>query len=155
MNSSHSSQGFTLIELLISIAIMIIIFSIGLYYFYNAKSGSNLSMETDSIISILEKAKSNAIAGKGGQNYGVNFGANNYTYFGGNSFILNNPGNEVYSVSDGLSLSNTMSGSGGSVIFSRLTGVPQTTGTITVTELSTSRTQNVIVGNLGEIKVIK
>ena len=99
----------------------------------------------------LEKAKSDAIAGKGGKNYGVNFGPNSYVYFSGNSFDPSNSGNVTYLVTSGLSLSNNFSSTGGTVIFSRLTGVPQITGTITVTETKTSHSQNIAVGSLGDI----
>jgi prepilin-type N-terminal cleavage/methylation domain-containing protein len=153
MNRLH--RGFTLVEILTSIAIIILVFGIGTYAFVSAKRSASLNTATDGLVFMLDQAKTNALAGKNGQNFGVYFDTYSYTYFAGSSYSVSNASNVVRQLGSGYKLTISLSAVGSTTIFSRLTGVPSATGTITVTDTSSSKTQTVTVGNQGEITVVK
>ena len=146
----------TLVEIISVIAIFIIIFGIGSYVFINARRSSELRGLTDTIALTLEQAKSNALIGKGGLDFGLRFAADSYTYFSGSSYVPSDTSNQVHGLSTGYQIANTFASTSGVVVFRHLTGLPQATGTVTITALSDpSDPQTIIIGSQGEITVIK
>lgn len=145
-------HGLTVIESLVAIAIIMLL-GMGAYPFVTARKNTAQNVVTDNIHFVLNRAKNDALAGKNGQNFGVKFDTNSYTYFSGSSFNSSDPSNTVYSVDSNVQISNTFSG--GVVIFSRLTGFPNNTGTTTITDLSNNRVQTVRVGSQGDITKVK
>ncbi|MDE1975177.1 MAG: prepilin-type N-terminal cleavage/methylation domain-containing protein [Patescibacteria group bacterium] len=150
---NDGKNGFTMIEILVAIAIILILVGIGVFVFYEAREKAELDGITDGIASTLEKAQSNALNGGNGLPYGVRFQSNSYTYFSGNSYDPSDPSDVTVSIDSGHGISDNISGD--TVIFSRLTGVPDATGTVTVTDLSSDETQTVTIGNQGDITVVK
>lgn len=147
--------GFTLIEIIMVLAIGIILIAIGTYWYNSAKINSTLTTTTDSIVSALEQAKTNAISGKNGQSYGVTFATTTYISFSGSSYNVSDPNNISHPVDSTLYLSNTLSSSTGVIIFARLTGSANATGTINIIDASnSSHKKSVIIGALGDISVI-
>ena len=147
-------------ELVISLAILLVLFGSGIYVYLNASRQSGLNALGDTVVSTLEKAKANAMAGINGDNFGVNFGSTTGTttfiYFEGASYTGGSPTNIAYAVPNPYLLFATTSPSGGQVIFKRLTGTPQATSTITVSDPSNpSHIQIITVGSLGDINITR
>jgi prepilin-type N-terminal cleavage/methylation domain-containing protein len=154
--SKHCSKsGMTLVEIIVVLTIMAIIFGIGTYTLVSARKSATLNTLTDSVASTLEQARSSALSGKGGVSYGVKFASTSYTYFA-SPYVQNDPDNRTSGVSTGFELSNTYTSNGGIVIFSRLTGAPQATGTITIINMAnTSQSKMIQIGSQGDITVVK
>lgn len=147
-------KGFSLVEMLIVISILMVILAIALYSFTTAKSKKQLEIAVNSIDFKLEEAKTNALAGKNGKNFGIQFSSTTYVYFSGNSYNPSDTTNSSTTIASNLQISTSIAGD--TVIFSRLTGMPQATGTITVTDTSNaSNTASVSIGTLGDISVVK
>lgn len=156
MNIRLAARGVSAIEIIIVLAILILLSGIGSYAFVSAQKRHQLNGATDSVVSELERAKANAMAGKNGRNFGVKFNATSMVSFSGDSYDAGDPGNVILPVASGFTLSNDIPNADGSILFSRLYGIPQAAGTITVTRSGdSSRTQSVSVGSQGEITVTR
>ncbi|MEA2715476.1 MAG: hypothetical protein QOG91_504 [Candidatus Parcubacteria bacterium] len=160
MSRSHipcsGQKGFTAIEILVVIAIVFIITSIGLFAFISARKTKELSVLSDQIYFTLEHAKSDAVSGKNGVGAGVKFSTTTYAFFGGNVYDPANTNNKVYTVTSGYQITTTLASSDGSVVFSRIYGTPSATGTVTVADASApTRKVDIVIGNLGDLTVIK
>jgi len=152
----HMNQkraGFSIVEILVVIAIMGIILTIAVMSFSAARSKKQLEITVDSISAKLEEAKANAVSGKGGLSYGMNFTSTSYTLFSGDTFNPNSVTNSSSTVPVGITVTRNISGGGSDIVFSRMTGTPQTTGNIVIT--GTSGVATVTVGTLGDISVLK
>jgi prepilin-type N-terminal cleavage/methylation domain-containing protein len=155
MNRYSLYHGFTLIELIVAISIIAIIGGISVSTFYTARPSKERGTIADGIAAVLEQAKADAIAGKNGENYGVYFASTSYVYFGGNSYNSSDSNNKNYQIPSGWQLNETIPG-GSSVIFIRITGLPQAIGTITASLTSGGASStSVSVGSGGDINVIK
>ena len=128
---SVSSRGFTLIEILLIMAITVGIFVFSSPYtvkFYN----SNLVEESRSgIIDALLQARHNAVLQKNDSDFGVkiNNDAHNYVLFQGSTYDSREDTlDDIYYLLDAITVSEPTE-----IVFSKLTGVPSATGTITIT----------------------
>lgn len=148
----NTKSGISMIEILISIAIILIIFGISLATYYSSKKSSELNTTADSILFKLEQAKSSAMAGKYGLGSGVAFSSTTYTFFIGNSFTASSS-NQLYEIPAGYSISVVPNGIT-NIIFSRLTGIPQTMATVTLSRTASSTIKkDIVIGNQGEIVI--
>ncbi len=153
----HQQKGFTLLEVVVTLAIAILIASIGFMSFSNASKVKNLQTIGDSITATLEKAKANSVTGNGGTVYGVKFSPNSYVYFSGNSYSATSSSNVTYAIDSAFTATTTISNNADfAIIFSRLTGAANTTATITVSQITNPAVKKVIrVEPLGSISVIQ
>jgi prepilin-type N-terminal cleavage/methylation domain-containing protein len=77
------ARGFTLVEVLISIAILTLLAGLGLFVTVGAYQGSVSRSERDIVVSLLERARSRAMANVGQSSWGLCFIAPNYILFKG------------------------------------------------------------------------
>jgi prepilin-type N-terminal cleavage/methylation domain-containing protein len=139
------SQGFTLVELLLVVALIFVValltFPVGL----NTYRAEVLHSTTDGIMIALRKAQRLAVTGENDQLHGVKILPNTYVLFEGDSYATRNViRDEVYARSPGVTVSGP-----DEVIFGLLHGVPNTSGTLTLT--IADRSKSVIIGTHGYI----
>ena len=151
----RNKKGFTLVELLVATAIMVLMISIGVVTFVSSKNASSLNSYTDGIISSLEQARGNALSGKGGSSYGIKFTTNTLTHtlFTGSTYSSSATTNVVTQIGTGYTPTTNLTGSSNTIVFSRLTGVPSATGTITLLQQATSKSKIITIGTQGNITV--
>lgn len=167
--SPVSLRGFTFIELLIVIGIFVVIAGLGLFMSVNAFRGYLHRSERDIIVSILARARSEAMNNicvgplcTDGQMHGVCFNAPSYIIFQGASYgayaITNQtiPSNSAINIaSDHASFFTCGSGTG--AVFDQLTGklVPQlalATDELMITISESGRpNSNIYINNEGRI----
>lgn len=126
--------GFSLIELILVVAIVLTlgVLSSGFYSrFLNQNSASNVS---DQLASQLRKAQTYAMAGKQNTNWGVKYNASTVTLFAANSSAFD----ETFSVNTNINVSGFSQ-----VIFTKVTGIPDSTPTITISESADSKTVSI------------
>lgn len=151
-----SNKAFTLIEILITLGILTILLGMAVYWYGSARSSALLNTTTDSIVSALESAKNNALAGKNGQSYGVRFATSSYTTFVGTSYSAGSATNVTYPIDNSLTLTETISDPNNIIVFDRLTGAANTTATVTVSQISNSvNKKNIVIENQGDIGVVQ
>lgn len=131
------NRGFTLVEILLVITIMLTL-SVPTAAFYGRFLTQNaVSNTVDQIAGSLRKAQTYAMAGKNGSsNWGVNFGAKTITLYSGNSYVTRTPAlDEKFSVNTNVSVVGLTD-----LNFTRVTGIPASSPTITVSGGNTSKT---------------
>jgi prepilin-type N-terminal cleavage/methylation domain-containing protein len=85
---TFTPNGFTLIEFLVAMAIMAIIFSMGLFFSLDSYRGYSFRSERNLAITVLQKARSQAIANVDQQPHGVHVDAagKQYIIFEGSAY---------------------------------------------------------------------
>ncbi len=119
-NISRQSNGFTLVEILITIAILAVIFSLGVFISLDFYKSFSSRSERDTIVSILQKARGQALANIDQLKHGVHFSTipTQYILFEGDAYNPGNPGNSVFDAAAGV----TIVGAPIDVIFDQLSG---------------------------------
>jgi prepilin-type N-terminal cleavage/methylation domain-containing protein len=128
-----ADRGFTLIEILVVIAIIGLIFGIGLFLSFDVYHGFSHRSERDIIVSMLERARSYALANVEQAPWGFCVAAGHYEVFHGASYSAG-------AVEQSLATSSaaTVLGAPGCatnpVIFAQLSGTTTAAGPITITQ---------------------
>lgn len=147
-------KGFTLIEVLIVVFIIGILSALTINYFTEINESKKIEGLSETISAYLEETKTKAQSGENGEQHGIKFYSQTYVIFSGASFSLNDPDNKTINVDEGFEIETTLTSD--EVIFSKIKGEPNHVGTITITSLSDeSKTVDVVIGELGDVSVIK
>ena len=136
-------RGFTAIELVVVVAILSLIIGVVLAQFSKSREREVLKSATNNILSSVQKARSQTLASLDSSSYGVHFESSQVIIFKGVSFSSGDPDNEVMPIIGPATISNVtlggVSGSSGEIYFSRLSGTPSKTGTVTVANNTVSK----------------
>ncbi len=120
--------GFTLIELLLVTSIVLIIGTFSVIFFSRFLTQNAIANTQDRFVGQLRKAQVYAMMGRQNGNWGVRFGSNTITLFQGNSYALRNAAfDEKFSENATISISGFSE-----IVFTKVTGLPSTTGTYTI-----------------------
>lgn len=142
------SPGFTLIELLLVITLITLLFTMGTSFTARFLTQNAVSNASDQIVGDFRKAQINAMMGKQGGNWGVNYSSNTITLYQGNSYAARNSAfDETFSVNQSV----TISGLGDNNL-SRITGLPNgftTPETITIS--GSGETKTITVNSQGVV----
>ena len=123
LSQTQDSKGFTLIELIIVIAIIVIVAGILVSPFSAFRRNQILKAETENVLSLINKARSQTLASKNDSNYGVYFTATSVVLFPGNTYDPNNQNNEVVDLNEAVTIETIdLLGSVDEVVFNRLIG---------------------------------
>ncbi|MFA5934901.1 MAG: type II secretion system protein [Candidatus Paceibacterota bacterium] len=141
INRKELRFGFSFVEIITVLAIIATLSTIVVMSFSDAGSKQALEKTTISIISILNEAKSMSISSKDFSGYGVRIESNKLTSFKGTYGTEN----KVYNVSNLVSISDISIEGGSDVVFKKISGSTNATGTITIS----------INNNLAESNTIK
>jgi prepilin-type N-terminal cleavage/methylation domain-containing protein len=127
-------KGFTLIEILIVIAISAIILAIVVNAFYSMVRTQALDRDHSSIASLIDQAKSLSINAKSASQYGVYFASSTASLFKGTSYNPADSANQNYNLDGRVTISglNLVGSSTDQILFSRLTGYANASGTISI-----------------------
>jgi prepilin-type N-terminal cleavage/methylation domain-containing protein len=140
--------GFTLVEIVVSLAILTILFSLGLLMSMDALRGSTFRSERESIVSILLKARSRSMANIDGSAWGVCYRAPKYVLFKGGSCATPATTDEEFDANQGVALASNFAATFPTFTFSQLSG-QSNGGTITITQ--NGRTSVVSINHEGTI----
>jgi hypothetical protein len=127
------NKGFSLIELLLIVAITAGIFAFSAPFGMNFYRTKLLGDTQSNLIDALQRARHNAVLQKNDSNFGVKLSDinNNYVLFQTPDLTYSNrvqSQDEVFTVARGITLTTGLS----DVIFSKMTGLPNATGTINI-----------------------
>ena len=154
MRLPKTNQGFTLIEILIVIIILGVVTSIVGLSFAKLNSKQALDKSTNLTAAILNEARSMTLSSIDASQYGVNLAASQVVLFKGSSYSVSDPNNMVTPLNSEVGIrSVTIAGGGTSVVFKRLTGRTDQTGTLEVyllNEPSTFRTVTISATGIAE-----
>lgn len=146
-------KGFTAIEILIVIAIAIIIAGISLSSFSALNKSQALGTETDTILSMIERARSRSISSENSSEYGVRFATSSAALFSGKNYSASSSNNEVENLNSRTNISSiNLTGGASAFYFKKITGKPSATGTIVVSligEIGTSSSKTITIYSTG------
>ena len=129
MKIRHSTHGFTLIEILLSFALIAVIAGVGVPIYQALQNRNDLDIAANSIVQSLRRAQVLSRAMDGDTAWGVHVEAESITLFRGVSYAARNSGfDEVFDMPSIITPSGVLE-----VVFSKFSGNPQTTGTVTLT----------------------
>ncbi len=131
----NSHAGFTLLELLLSVAIVALLAGLSLPVYRTLMQKNDLDIATTSVGQSLRRAQVLSQAVDGDTTWGVNTQNYHITIFKGASFAARDTNfDETFDVPITISISGTTE-----VVFTKFTGLPQTTGTINLSTANDSR----------------
>jgi prepilin-type N-terminal cleavage/methylation domain-containing protein len=144
-----SNRAFTLVELLVTLGIIVILAGISFISIINYKQRQELVSASQEIVSVLRNAQDRSISQESGSRWGVYFenpssGTDFFDLFRGETYA----GGELVSraaLSSNLQFVNPVSGSNVTIIFSPITGLPNSSTTIKLSLISNSTVSSTII----------
>lgn len=138
-------KAFTLLEVLLTVTLIAAISTVTISILPAAYARSSLDVAKDQVISSLHKAYTFSRAMHNDSAWGVNIQADTVTVFAGDSYAARNTTLDIVAeISGGVDFSGISE-----IVFEKVTGQPQSTGTINVT--SDGNTETVSVNTYGTI----
>jgi prepilin-type N-terminal cleavage/methylation domain-containing protein len=125
----YNFKAFTLVEILIVVALFGAIVSIGVPLTQSALTGSELDTAAEISLKNLKTAQALAQAVKDDSQWGVRFSGNSVIQFKGSSYATRD---QAYDAVVNLGVKTVFTGLG-EVVFTKVSGMPSQTGTITIT----------------------
>jgi prepilin-type N-terminal cleavage/methylation domain-containing protein len=126
-------RGYSLIEVLIVIAIIfvLVLMSAATFSAFNRASAVNASAEI--ILAVLAEARTKTLASQDESVYGVHFDTTSVTLFKGDTYMAEDPDNELRVLASSASITNVaLSDGGNEIVFKRLSGETDESGTIEI-----------------------
>lgn len=151
----NRTSGLSLVELIIVISITVAIGIVAVPIYGTVFVSSQITDHSSSIVQTLRVAQQNSLAGFNDSSYGVFFnidvsGVDEYILYQGNSYAIRDTEyDRVIVLDDALSISTTLSGD--EVTFSKILGVPNSTGTITLIH-SVDGVRTISINDIGAIE---
>ncbi|HEY4478169.1 MAG TPA: hypothetical protein VJB09_02750 [Candidatus Paceibacterota bacterium] len=143
-------KGITMIEVMVVVVILIVLLAVTTSQFSSLRQNQALQASTTEVISVIKKANSQTLASIDSSQYGVHFGTDTVIIFKGTSYPSDS--DETITLTNPAYISDvSLSGGGNDVYFSRLTGVPNKTGTVTISINGASKI--ITIGATGIISV--
>ncbi|MFH1170151.1 MAG: type II secretion system protein [Candidatus Vogelbacteria bacterium] len=138
-------RGFTLVEILVAIGIIVLVSYLVVIPFASFRDAKLLDGATEDILSLLHEAQTRTLSSDGGVAYGIHFESDKITLVPDNKEVLLHNHLTISSIS--------LIGGGTTIMFNRLTGATDESGTVTVSLVADNSQQRVIAispaGNSG------
>lgn len=149
---NHNNYGFTFVEVLITVAVITILGSIALVSFNASRNVRDLSTTEQNVLSVLRLAQSKTLAGENDSAWGVHLESNQITLFQGSTYA-SSPLKQTYALPDSVEVTGVLLNGGGSdVIFKRVTGETDQTGTFTLNVIANpSHSRSITVNGSGNV----
>lgn len=127
----RKQSGFTLLEMLLSVSLIIFIAGIGIPIYQSFQVRNDLDIAVVTLAHSLRRAKLLSQATEYPEKSGIHVQSGNIVLFFGNSYATRDTGKDI-----SLPISPTIVFSGMTeIVFSRMTGFPESTGTMTLTSI--------------------
>ncbi len=152
--SSRLESGFTFLEIVLVIAILGLAITVVSLSFSKLESSQVLDKSSLSVVSVLSEARSATLSALDDSQYGVYFQDDQMVLFKGGSYATSTQGNATTTLHSLVGIRNiSLSGGGSVVVFKRLTGSTDQSGTLDVYLRSDpSRYKRISIGGTGVIE---
>ena len=140
------NKGFTLIEVLLSISAIAIIAGISIPVYQSIQNRNDLDIAATTIAQSLRRAQVLSRSVDSDTTSGVYVQSGSVTIFHGASYATRDTTvDEIFQISPTITL-----GGVSQIVFSKMTGLPTSTGTITLTSI-TNETRNITINSKGMV----
>ncbi|HET8574975.1 MAG TPA: type II secretion system protein [Candidatus Paceibacterota bacterium] len=153
-NQKTRSRGFTLIELLAVLGIAVLLAAGGIAALSHFRTARILDNQTEIFFSLFDQARTDTLASKNGENYGVHLATSSISLFRGTAFDTSTS-TETTALPASLEIANiSLAGGGSDVVFDRLTGTTKNAGTFTL-RVVTDPTEKVVfeIATTGKVEL--
>lgn len=146
-------RGFTLVEISVIIFILSILAGTGLVSFRSYQQNLTLDGNAGQIVSALRLAQNQTISSLNASAYGVHFDNNQHVLFIGPTYNFSDPANRVFPLSSGIEIYNiNLSGNGSEVLFDRLNGRTEESGSVSLRVITDqTKTKTIYITFSGQI----
>jgi len=150
------NNGFTLIEILISVSILVVILGFGFSSYLGARNHQALRSQVDVLVVDIRETMSRAKAQEDGAQWGIRFenptgvGNDYYDIWQGGSYATGTITKHV-TLGTGIDFSEPADGTSTDIIFSKATGLPQASSTISFASTRSKDTGDITLGAFGTL----
>jgi len=148
---NKSKRGFTFVELLVVMAIMTALAAIIFTSFRNYALRQSLSSFSSQLRNDFIESRHKTVASFDGTSYGIWIGTTSLALFASSTYTPGDPTLEYRLYDTGVTATSSLSDGSGLVYFSRITGVPSATGTISIIENLTGASTTITIYGTGLI----
>jgi prepilin-type N-terminal cleavage/methylation domain-containing protein len=129
-------SGFTLIELLLVIALIGALAAFSTPFYARFLTQNSVAVVRDELSSHLHRAQFNAMMGENNGPWGVTYSASKLILFQGSSYAARTAAlDEAFTINPSISISGL-----GEVIYAKTSGLPNSTPTVTISGVGSSKT---------------
>lgn len=146
------AKGFTFVEILMVLAIISILAAILVVSFQNINDHSTLRVSTQEVETALLSARNKTLASENDSVYGVHIDERRVIEFMGPTYSSTTPTTTAYAFMGPVTATSTLSSGGADIVFSRLTGYANATGTVTLLNTKSGATSSVVIHASGLIE---
>lgn len=140
-----NKKGFTLVEILLSIAVMTAIAAFSFPIYQSFQSRNELEIASNTVAQSLRRAQVLSQVMEGDSSWGVKIQSGSVVVFKGASYATRDAAYD-----ESFDFSTQIAGTGvGEVVFSKLEGVPGTTGTITLSSAVNNESRALVINAKG------
>ena len=140
-------HGFTLLEVILSIVLISIITAVTIPLYESAFTRNELAVAEHTLMHTLRRASARAAASENDSPWGVYIQLASVTIFQGSSYALRNQTvDEIWEFASGITPSGATE-----IVFSKLTGEPQTPSSITLTTNS-GQVKTIVINEKGMVQ---
>jgi len=121
-------KGFSLIEVLVAIAIISVISSIGVGGYSFFKASSEIDLNSQQVANLIRSSQKKAKAVRDDSAWGIDINASRVIIFQGSNFSSRDTNHDQTTSIKGLTSASGVT----QIIFSKMTGLPDVSGTLTL-----------------------
>ena len=141
----HKKTGFTLIEVLLSITLITVLAGIAVPTYYSLLYRNDLDVAKNQMVQSLRRAEVLSLASDGDSTWGVKIQSGSVIIFKGLNYANRDiKYDEVYQIANSIAPSGLTE-----VVFLKLTGFPQSTGTVILTSQN-NETRSITINSKGQ-----
>ncbi len=148
-NREHGKEGYTMVEVLIVLAILAFAAMSVLPFLGYFQHQQTLTTVEQDLMQALRRAQHRAVIAERDSAWGVFIQARSFTTYAGTSYATRN---SAFDKTESLSSTFLLTGMA-DIPFTKLTGIPGATGTITITETDSAKSLHIDINGQGGISL--